>query len=149
MSFQTRSNRLPRSMCSGPSASGPGAEQALAAYLREWQESREARAAHGQLSPYTARNTRVHVHNHIIPGMGYLTLEQLDAKGSARHVRAFLAELQSKRTPCGGSYADSTIAEIMATLRAALDQAVEDRVIDHNPAARVNVTRNDRRTVPR
>ena len=63
---------------------------------------------------------------HIVPGLGKRRLNQLRPS----HVEGFLHDLGERR-------AASTVRQVYAVLRAALDDAVRDRIVAANPTERV------------
>jgi integrase len=100
--------------------------QTLAAFLEDWLAVSEAR-----VRPKTLRTYQDLLRLHVIPTLGGTRLDRL--------MPAQVAALLRERQAAGLS--PKTIGHIRGALRAALNQAVRWRLINHNPAAAVDPPR--------
>lgn len=99
-------------------------------YLARWLEASRSRIGDG-LRATGWRDYEVHVRRHIVPSVGEIPLQALDRN----HVKALYAWVQEgnssrdKRRPSA-----KTVHNIHLTLHRALEDAVQDGLIDRNPA---------------
>lgn len=96
--------------------------QSLETFLEAWLADSSSR-----VRPKTLRTYQDLLRLHVIPELGKTRLERL----TAQQISGLLREKQ------GAGLSPKTVAHIRATLRAALNQAVRWRLINHNPAAAV------------
>lgn len=101
------------------------------AYLEVWIAGLDGR-------PNSNATHRHHVYAYLIPMVGDVLLEDLATPAGRELLRIRFAELRERRSRYGRPLAPRTIAMIHATLRRALNRAVEDGRIPSNPAARLN-----------
>lgn len=94
-----------------------GDVQYLDAYLADWIARQK-----NQLKTSAYEGYRKIVENQLIPWFGYLHIAEIRKK----HIREKLDVRQSK---------NKTLANIQSVLRSALDDAVEDEIIETNPLA--------------
>ena len=103
----------------------------LGAWLDRWyQEYKKA-----NLRPNTQMSYERRIYQHIIPALGRIPLDKL----TARDIQQFYTNLKKSgrliRTELyGAGLSDQTVRGIHTTLRAALDKAVEEKLIFRNPA---------------
>lgn len=98
----------------------------VAEYLGEW-----LRAVRPGLRPGSFDSTAIHVNTYITPRIGRVRLQAL----SRRSVKAFYGELTiAGRQRGGGGLSDKTVHNVHRTLSKALDDAVEDGLLNRNPA---------------
>ena len=103
----------------------------LGAWLDRWyQEYKKA-----NLRPNTQMSYERRIYQHIIPALGRIPLDKL----TARDIQQFYTNLKKSgrltRTEFyGAGLSDQTVRGIHTTLRAALDKAVEEKLIFRNPA---------------
>jgi integrase len=105
----------------------PPAGLTVAVYLNEWVEQVAARRVRAS----TLYNYRLYIKRDIVPALGGKRLEKL----TARDVRLFLAQLLD-----AGAGA-RTVQYVHSTLRAALEDATRDEVINRNVARLVRAPR--------
>lgn len=103
-------------------------EQTVAEYLEAWIVR-----ARRDLKPTTMQMYETYVRRDIIPALGGFKLTGL----RKQHVSELIDALRDERPP-------TTIRRIHATLRSALNDALEDDRIESNPAARVKLPRVDK-----
>ena len=116
----------------------PGQTETVKDYLSRWIMGREA-----FVKASTWKDERRTVNNHLIPAFGVLTLTQL--------TRADIKEWAAKLTA-----SNKRIGNLLSPLRVALDEAVDDGLIEVNPLknwsyrrrARPGEVRNDARIDP-
>ena len=95
-------------------------------YLDEWLQS-----VRSGMRPGSFDASRIHVNAYIKPRLGGVRLQAL----SRRAVKAFYGELAvSGRARGEGGLGDKTIHNVHRTLSKALDDAVEDGLLNRNPA---------------
>ena len=94
-------------------------------YLQHWLKRKKA-----QLKASTAAHYRRQIEGKLIPMFGDVLLHEL----AKRHVKAELALYE---------VSNKTLANLQSCLRAALDDAVEDEILDSNPLAGWNYRRKD------
>ena len=87
----------------------------LGKYLSRWIEAVDVR-------PSTRAGYEGHIRNHIIPGLGEWRVQDLDSTA----IKTFYASLTT--------LAPRTVHRIHNTLHRALEDAIQDQVIAHNPA---------------
>lgn len=98
----------------------PPSQLTLAAFLKEWLDTIVAK----RVRPNTLAAYRFNVDTYLVPELGSRRLRRL----SARDVRLFLAGLERRGTGARtGRY-------VHATLRAALEDAVREELLDRNVA---------------
>lgn len=100
--------------------------QDLGAYLETWLADSQDR-----VRPKTLRTYQDLLRLHVIPTLGKTRLDRL----SAQQIAGLLREKQAE------GLSPKTVAHIRATLRAALNQAIRWRLINHNAAAAVSPPR--------
>lgn len=96
-------------------------------YLTRWLE-----AVRGEYAPGTHDRARLDIERYIVPRIGEIKLQQLtstDVKGLYANLR------ESGRLRGSGGLSESSIHRTHITLRRALSDAVEDRLLARNPAA--------------
>ncbi|MCM0622865.1 site-specific integrase [Nocardioides bruguierae] len=98
----------------------------VAKFLNEWLDQ----IVGHRVRPTTLSTYRHMVTTYLIPGLGKTRLEQLNP----RQIRSFYDALRKKQTGA------RTITYVHATLRAALEDAVREEIIERNPAKLVKVT---------
>lgn len=99
-------------------------ETRLAEYLAEWWE-------HGDWKGNTRRDYRVCIFRHVLPRLGSVQLQAL----TRQDVKALYQELLiSGNTRHGRGLTRKSVLNIHRCLRAALNDAVEDRLLRMNPA---------------
>ena len=103
-----------------------------ARWLRYWLQQAEA-----NLRPATVCGYRDHVNRYLIPGLGRVTLADLDS----RRLQVFFDSLARKRTRNGTPLAAATIDRVRATLRSALNAADREGLITASPLTRVRLAR--------
>jgi integrase len=91
----------------------------LATYSQGWLETIEH-----ERKPSTAGFYRQYLRLYVVPKFGEMMLDHIERED----VKAFIGELR------GRNLAKNTIRLAVTTLRALLNAAVEDRVLQHNPA---------------
>jgi integrase len=104
----------------------PASRLTVGEYLDEWLQTVRSGMRPGSFDAST-----IHVNAYIKPRLGGVRLQAL----GRRTVKAFYAELAvSGRTRSEGGLGDKTIHNVHRTLSKALDDAVEDGLLGHNPA---------------
>ena len=78
--------------------------------------------------------------NHLIPHLGRIPLREL----GSRQITAMLEAIRQFSQAANRPVSDGTVARIHATLRAALNSAVREGLIEHNPARLVQLPRTRR-----
>ncbi|AEV81238.1 Integrase [Actinoplanes sp. SE50] len=101
----------------------------IARWLTYWLTTRTA------IRPTTHAIYTRHVHQFLIPAIGYLRLTEL----TSRHLTAMFAELAAGTTTTGLPRSPATLQRIRATLRAAYNAAIREGMITDNPARRVEI----------
>jgi integrase len=104
----------------------------VARWLRHWLQQAEP-----SLRPATVCGYRDHITRYLIPGLGRITLADLDT----RRLQAFFDLLARQRTRNGTPLAAATIDRVRATLRSALNAAVREGLITASPLAHVRLAR--------
>jgi integrase len=95
-------------------------------YLDEWLQG-----VRSGLRPGSHDTCATHVHTYITPRIGGVRLQAL----SRRAIKSFYGELTvSGRQRGGGGLSDKTVHNIHRTLSKALEDAVEDGLLNRNPA---------------
>ena len=94
----------------------------LAAYAEQWLET-----VAGDIEASTWRNYRERLQNHILPTLGRLKLRDL----RRRHIKGLL------NTKRAAGYAPNGVRLIKAALSSLLTDAVDDEIIENNPALQV------------
>ncbi|WP_214108300.1 tyrosine-type recombinase/integrase [Acrocarpospora catenulata] len=109
---------------------GPiGAGCTMAQWLRCWLATVQG------IRPRTRQGYADHVRLHLVPALGRVRLSEL----SLRDVRRMFTALAGRRTRYGRPLAAASLERIRATLRAALNEAVREGLIDSNPARAVRL----------
>lgn len=108
---------FPNSQRAQQFARQPGANLTIEDYLSSWLEMKEP-----GLKASTLRDYRKIINHQIIPEFGNLYLIELRRP----HIRQWLSAMDCS---------EKRIANIISPLRAALQDAVDDELIDHNPLA--------------
>lgn len=127
-------------------ASAPVAGDTLGAFGPRFLDRRELRGVRN------VGTERVNWKNHVEPS----ALAELPMKSiTRRDVLAFVRELEAKRIDYGRAHrrngkrlARQTRANILGLVRGALDEALRDGLIEHNPAHRVELAREGARHEP-
>lgn len=109
-------------------------KQTVGQYLDTWLRDVVAR----QLRPTTHRTYSDLVRLHIAPAIGHVRLRAL----RPQHVRAMLNGMSS------AGLSTSMTRQARAVLRRAIEQAVEDQLLDRNPVAAVRRDREPRQARP-
>ncbi len=94
-------------------------------YLREWLD----RVVAHRVRPNTLAGYRYHAERYLLPGLGKRRVARL----SARDVRVYLEELRHRGVGA------RTVQYVHATLRAALEDAVREELLERNVAKLVRV----------
>jgi len=98
----------------------------VAEYLREWLAG-----ARVDLRDSTLPGYEIAVEKHLVPGVGHYRLQDL----RPHHLTAFYAELlRSGHRQREGGLSPRTVSFVHSVLRRALQDAVESRLLDANPA---------------
>ncbi|MBO3751964.1 site-specific integrase [Streptosporangiaceae bacterium NEAU-GS5] len=87
------------------------------------------------LRPSTLRSYTELTHNHLLPALGTIPLRDLHPAD----IQTMFTRLARKRHAEGGTLSASSVARIHATLRAALNAAVRERLLTDNPARYVEL----------
>ncbi|WP_062434292.1 tyrosine-type recombinase/integrase [Herbidospora daliensis] len=103
---------------------GIGAACTVAQWLRYWLATDQG------IRPRTRQGYADHVRLHLLPALGRIRLAEL----SFRDVRRMFMVLAGRRNRYGRPLAAASLERIRATLRAALNEAVREGLIDANPA---------------
>ena len=102
------------------------------AYLRAWMSAKERR-----LRPTTVLGYKNALERHVLPALGHHTLERLRFE----HVQQFVDDMEERgSTP-------QTVSKTLAVLRSALNDAVRQRRLTHNPAQYARSARPRRKPV--
>ncbi|MBB2748376.1 tyrosine-type recombinase/integrase [Microbispora sp. NBRC 16548] len=96
----------------------------VAQWLRYWLATDQG------IRPRTRQGYADHVRLHLVPALGRIMLSEL----SHCDVRRMFTALAGRRNRYGRPLATATLERIRATLRAALNEAVREGLIDSNPA---------------
>lgn len=108
----------------------------LAAYLEEWLKAVKPPAVRGG----TWISYEGAIRRHIVPRLGRIPLQQLTRAA----VKAAYQEVAENGSPTGGPLTAKTVHNVHLTLRKALRDAVEDRLLSYNPADSAHRLHNDR-----
>ena len=101
----------------------------VGAYLDRWLEARTALIGSG-IRESTHRENRRHIEQYIKPHLGAMQLRRLDRMT----VKAWAARLRHEGGQAGRSLSSQTVANAVRTLSRALADAVDDDLIQMNPA---------------
>ncbi len=104
----------------------------VARWMRHWLKLTEPNPR-----PATVCGYRDHINRYLIPGLGRVTLADLDS----RRLQAFFDLLARQRTRNGTPLAAATIDRVRATLRSAPNAAVREGLITASPLAHVRLPR--------
>ncbi len=104
----------------------------VARWMRHWLKLTEP-----NLRPATECGYRDHISRYLIPGLGRVTLAELDS----RRLQAFFDLLGRRRTRNGTPLAAATIDRVRATHRSALNAAVREGLITASPLTHVRLPR--------
>jgi integrase len=104
----------------------PPSRLTVGQYLEQWLQSVRPPAVRGG----TWVGYRVNVRRHLVPRLGAVPLQQLTRVA----VKAAYEELAERGSRHGGPLSPKTLHNVHLTLRKALADAVEDRLLSHNPA---------------
>jgi integrase len=113
----------------------------LSEYLDIWVDGTLAeRVATGDLSEGSRVDYEGHVRLRITPHLGKYKLSTANVPGKlkAPQIRTWLAELRNEKSARGKPNSARTVQYAYATLRKALNDAVDDEVLDVNPALKVS-----------
>ncbi|MEZ4438587.1 MAG: tyrosine-type recombinase/integrase [Polyangiaceae bacterium] len=111
-------------------ARGDDHPETLADYLAQWLRRR---ASNPRVRVSTRSNNKSHVDHYVLPTLGSLPLEEL----RPRRVRDWLCDLRD-----GGRLKANSVRNVYATLKKALDGAVDEELIPSNPA-RAGIVRDE------
>jgi integrase len=100
------------------------------AWLRTWLASCIS------LAPLTEHGYRTHVRLYLEPALGHIPLNDL----RRNHVQDMLTRL-AHRGAAGQPLSPNTLTRIRATLRAAMNAAIRDGLIENNPATHLHLPR--------
>ncbi len=106
---------------------GAGADPAaltVAVWLERWLATRT------RLRPLTRISYAEHIHRYLIPYLGGIVLEDL----TPARVREAFEHISQHTASTGAPLSAATVQRIRATLRAALNSAVRERLLPANPA---------------
>ncbi|WP_336215014.1 tyrosine-type recombinase/integrase [Nonomuraea sp. LPB2021202275-12-8] len=106
----------------------------MAQWLRHWLTTLQP------IRERTRQGYADHVRIHLIPGLGRILLAELGPVD----LRRFFAGLAQRRNRYGKVLSPSTVQRVHATLRAALNEAIREGLIDTNPARRLRLPRTRR-----
>jgi integrase len=98
-------------------------------WLRIWLAGRVS------LCPSTLRGYASHIHDYLQPHLGAIPLPDLDT----RHLQRMFTLILRGRSASGRPVTAATLKRIHATVRAALNAAVRERLIGDNPARYVEL----------
>ena len=104
-------------------------------WLREWIETRH------HLASSTLKSYREHIQLHLEPGLGLIPLAELDVHDLVAFYRTLA---KRRRTRTRAALCAATIQRVNTTLRAALNTARRQGLIDRNPAAEIALPRGRR-----
>ncbi|MET9249167.1 tyrosine-type recombinase/integrase [Nonomuraea sp. NPDC003709] len=113
---------------------GVSAACTVAQWLRHWLTTLQP------VRERTRQGYADHVRIHLIPGLGRIPI----AEPGQVDLRRFFAGLAQRRNRYGKALSPSTVQRIHATLRAALNEAIREGLIDTNPARRLRLPRTRR-----
>ncbi len=102
----------------------------MARWLRYWLTQAEP-----HLRPSTAQGYRDHIDRYLVPSLGRITLADLNGD----RLQACFSLLARQRTSKGTPIAASTVDQVRATLRAALNAAVREGLIASNTLTHVRL----------
>lgn len=113
----------------------------LGDYLERWHRTRSPYRSDGSvmvgrrvLRPSTWQNDGLVIRNRLIPALGTLYIDEL----SRRQLREFKRQLLDKGGRGGKPLSPKTVNNVMGVLKKALEDAVEDEIIDRNPTPRLD-----------
>ena len=114
-----------------PTPEPPKPGISLGSWLDRWYQTYKK----ASLRPNTQMSYERRIYQHIIPALGRIPLDKL----TARDIQQFYTNLKksgrlSRTELYGAGLSDQTVRGIHTTLRAALDKAVEEKLIFRNPA---------------
>ena len=114
-----------------PTPEVPQAGLSLGAWLEHWYQTYKK----ANLRPNTQMSYERRIYQHIIPALGGIQLDKL----TTGDIQGFYADLKKNgrllRTELyGEGLSDQTVRGIHTTLHAALDRAVEEKLLFRNPA---------------
>jgi integrase len=107
----------------------------VAGWLHEWIETRH------HLASSTLKSYREHIQLHLEPGLGLIPLAELDVHDLVAFYRALA---KRRRTRDRAPLSAATIQRVNTTLRAALNAARRQGLIDRNPASEIALPRGRR-----
>jgi len=110
--------------------------QTVGQYLQTWLQSVRPPAVRGG----TWRGYELNVRRHLVPRLGSLPLQQLNRAA----VKAAYQDIAEQGSPSAGPLNAKTVHNVHLTLRKALHDAVEDRMLSHNPADGAHRLHRDR-----
>jgi len=105
----------------------------VGAYLDQWLAGKR------RLRPSTRRNYETAIRLYLRPLIGAVPLAGL----RKHHVDAMIVRIEEGNTTRRRKVGPKTIAEIYGTLRTALNDAVDHRLISHNPCSGVDLPERD------
>lgn len=98
----------------------------LGRYLPDWLAARKDKVRESTWASY-----RLHIEQHISPALGAAPLQALTRAA----IQAFYVQLREQGSPGGrGPLSAKSVHNVHLTLSKALADAVEERLIEHNPA---------------
>ena len=113
----------------------------VGAYLNRWLEARSALIG-SEIRESTYRENRRHIEQYIKPHLGTMQVRRLDRTS----IRAWAARLRLEGGQRGRSLSAQTVANAVRTLSRALGDALDDGLIQTNPALGAWKVRADSRT---
>jgi len=116
----------------GPADLAAAGAWTVARWLRHWLQQAEP-----NLRPATVCGYRDHINRYLIPGLGRVTLADLDS----RRLQAYFDLLARQRTRNGTPLAAATIDRVRATLRSALNAAAREGLMTASPLTHVRLAR--------
>jgi integrase len=118
-----------------PYTDGGRAALTVGGWLREWIETRH------HLAPSTLKSYREHIQLHLEPGLGLIPLTELDVHDL---VVFYQGLAKRRRTRDRAALSSATIQRVNTTLRAALNAARKQGLIDRNAASEIALPRGRR-----
>ena len=98
------------------------------AWLRAWMDSRAS------LAPLTRHAYEIHIRLYLEPNLGRVPLAEL----RTAHIQDMFNQL-AQRGAGGKPLSASTLARVRATLRAAMNAAIREGLLTHNPATHLEL----------
>ncbi|MGV9385042.1 tyrosine-type recombinase/integrase [Nonomuraea sp. NPDC003707] len=121
--------RAARDLVAADIPGGVSAACTVAQWLRHWLTALQP------VRERTRQGYADHVRIHLISGLGRIPI----AEPGQVDLRRFFAGLVQRRNRYGKALSPSTVQRVHATLRAALNEAIREGLIDTNPARRLRL----------